>query len=187
MSSQSAGNFRAFTLKADNSLKFISIEVYITQVRESEEDCPVSELHKYQACINTGTQYSKISAKVIEDLALRVDLTNGEYIHPVDIYLPNKIRFRRVLARQIVQSPKDEQLIDCVIGMDILSCGDISLSGKDRKAMFSFRVPALGGEDFVETHRKLHKGKMVTTAATRNGPCPCGSGKKYKNCCGKLF
>ena len=24
----------------------------------------------------------------------------------------------------------------------------------------------------------------VTKRITRNGPCPCGSGKKYKNCCG---
>ena len=28
-------------------------------------------------------------------------------------------------------------------------------------------------------HRKGMKGKE------RNLPCPCGSGKKYKNCCGK--
>jgi preprotein translocase subunit SecA len=25
------------------------------------------------------------------------------------------------------------------------------------------------------------------TVVGRNDPCPCGSGKKYKNCCMKLF
>ncbi|MBO4251054.1 MAG: SEC-C domain-containing protein [Clostridia bacterium] len=26
---------------------------------------------------------------------------------------------------------------------------------------------------------------MIAIAPKRNDPCPCGSGKKYKNCCGK--
>ena len=26
---------------------------------------------------------------------------------------------------------------------------------------------------------------VVTEKVGRNAPCPCGSGKKYKNCCGK--
>ena len=29
------------------------------------------------------------------------------------------------------------------------------------------------------------KPKRVSTKIGRNDPCPCGSGKKYKNCCGK--
>jgi preprotein translocase subunit SecA len=32
----------------------------------------------------------------------------------------------------------------------------------------------------IETYRR--EGKKVG----RNEPCPCGSGKKYKNCCGRL-
>lgn len=27
--------------------------------------------------------------------------------------------------------------------------------------------------------------KVVSNKPSRNGPCPCGSGRKYKNCCGK--
>ena len=27
--------------------------------------------------------------------------------------------------------------------------------------------------------------KRVQKQVGRNDPCPCGSGKKYKNCCGK--
>ncbi|MDN5377570.1 MAG: preprotein translocase subunit SecA, partial [Sulfurospirillum sp.] len=26
---------------------------------------------------------------------------------------------------------------------------------------------------------------MIEKKVPRNGPCPCGSGKKYKQCCGK--
>ena len=29
--------------------------------------------------------------------------------------------------------------------------------------------------------------KRTTPKVGRNDPCPCGSGKKYKNCCGRQF
>jgi hypothetical protein len=37
-----------------------------------------------------------------------------------------------------------------------------------------------------EIRLKLHEDSHVTVNKTgRNDPCPCGSGKKYKKCCGK--
>ena len=36
-----------------------------------------------------------------------------------------------------------------------------------------------GGEEKPKTVRRTEK------KVGRNDPCPCGSGKKYKNCCGK--
>ena len=41
------------------------------------------------------------------------------------------------------------------------------------------------GDDVDAAEAK--KKKPVTNGETvgRNDPCPCGSGKKYKNCCGK--
>ncbi len=38
-----------------------------------------------------------------------------------------------------------------------------------------------GGDGTSSTNRTVRKGKKVG----RNDPCPCGSGKKYKKCCGK--
>ena len=37
----------------------------------------------------------------------------------------------------------------------------------------------VGGRPLVKTYRKTEK------EIGRNDPCPCGSGKKYKNCHGK--
>ena len=37
------------------------------------------------------------------------------------------------------------------------------------------------GDGTLSTNRTVVKGKKVG----RNDPCPCGSGKKYKKCCGK--
>ena len=36
-------------------------------------------------------------------------------------------------------------------------------------------------DDSVKRQPIVRKGKKIG----RNDPCPCGSGKKYKNCCGK--
>ncbi|NTS77782.1 SEC-C domain-containing protein [Catenovulum sp. SM1970] len=41
-------------------------------------------------------------------------------------------------------------------------------------------------EDIVELEAVLNKPKSETVSSTpkRNAPCSCGSGKKYKKCCG---
>jgi SWIM/SEC-C metal-binding protein len=42
-------------------------------------------------------------------------------------------------------------------------------------------------EDITDLDLLLNKPKttVVEKTAGRNEPCPCGSGKKYKKCCGK--
>jgi SWIM/SEC-C metal-binding protein len=42
-------------------------------------------------------------------------------------------------------------------------------------------------EDIAELNRLLNPPKPMITEQKigRNEPCPCGSGKKYKHCCGK--
>src|SRR5688572_2404686 len=48
---------------------------------------------------------------------------------------------------------------------------------------------ASGGGDMVkEANEAVSKAKPVKTGPKvgRNDPCPCGSGKKYKQCCGKM-
>jgi len=32
---------------------------------------------------------------------------------------------------------------------------------------------------------RLSSDEAVPSKPSKNGPCPCGSGKKYKQCCGK--
>ena len=40
-------------------------------------------------------------------------------------------------------------------------------------------------QDFVSQAKKAEARKKITQGKVgRNDPCPCGSGKKYKNCCG---
>ena len=45
----------------------------------------------------------------------------------------------------------------------------------------------LGEEKMTEIAKKYKKSKTVVKGKKigRNEPCPCGSGKKYKHCCGR--
>ena len=188
-SASATSNFTAFTLKADKPLRRIKFDVGITQVVAGDKGVPKSKLKQYKAVLDTAAERTRVSHKAIDAVGLEVTGgSNGATPHyRADIYLPNMIRFTEV---PVTEMPDDLALeADCLIGMDILSCADCCLSHKDKKMMFSFRVPPLGAVDFVEEHRRLHKGakKMVTTAATRNQLCPCGSGKRFKNCCGKIY
>ena len=187
MQSQGAGQpgerFRAFTVKSKNRLNSLLLEIGIVEHSEQEHHS-VATINTYRGIIDTASALSYVSPKIVNDLGLiprKVD--NTLQVH-VDFYLPNVIRVTNVLADvKDITTPAE---CDCHIGMDVLSCGDITLSHKNGETQFSFRVPALGAEDFVLSHRKLYRKKTVVTAAARNRPCPCGSGKRYKNCCGKL-
>ncbi len=187
-SAPAAANFRAFTLKADKPLRRIKFNVGVTRAIPGDKGVTQSQLTQYSAILDTAAERSRVSRKVIEAQGLVLGGGNGHgAYYRADIYLPNMIRFAEV---PVTEMPDDLQgEADCMIGMDVLACADCCLSYKDRNMMFSFRVPPLGAIDFVEEHRRLHKGKkrMVTTSATRNQPCPCGSGKRFKNCCGKIY
>ena len=41
--------------------------------------------------------------------------------------------------------------------------------------------PTATSGDGTDTKQPVRKGKKIG----RNDPCPCGSGKKYKHCCGR--
>lgn len=61
----------------------------------------------------------------------------------------------------------------------------------DAKADWLYNIPAWKKIFSEEKLKELYReGKLVSTVIKgpkigRNDPCPCGSGKKYKKCCGK--
>lgn len=187
-SSSPSPNFTAFTLRSEGVVRRISFNVGITAAIAGDTGVPKARLAQYTAVLDTAAERTRVSRKVIEVAGLEPDSGSGTALrYLADIYLPNMIRFTEV---PVTQMPAElEAQADCLVGMDILSCADCCLSHQDRRMMFSFRVPPLGVIDFVKEHQRLHKGtrKMVTTSATRNQLCPCGSGKRFKNCCGKIY
>ncbi|WP_123054859.1 SEC-C metal-binding domain-containing protein [Clostridium sp. JN-1] len=61
----------------------------------------------------------------------------------------------------------------------------------DAKADYLYHLPQWDSIFSKEKRREIHKTWAASKTVInknkigRNDPCPCGSGKKYKNCCGK--
>lgn len=71
-----------------------------------------------------------------------------------------------------------------LIGMNVVSMGDLCISNFEGKTFLTFRTPSLETVDYVaeiDEHNqiyKIHKAK----SAHGDEKCPCGSGKLFKNC-----
>jgi hypothetical protein len=146
--------------------------------------------HKYRALWDTGSTSTVISDKIVKELNLKqVTVANSTGVHGskqvnvylIDLYLPNRVRF---LGLNVTEA-KAENLIDCdvLIGMDVIRKGDFAISNFKGKTTFSFRYPSVTETDYVQlvTNSK----PAISHKIERNAPCPCGSGKKYKNCHGR--
>ena len=75
---------------------------------------------------------------------------------------------------------------ECLIGMDILTQGDLAITNANNETCVSFRIPSEQCIDFVQEYNdKYHSPAKSDKHPGRNDQCPCGSGEKYKNCHGK--
>lgn len=114
-------------------------------------------------------------------------------VYLIDVILPNNVLVKnlRVMGSKIgdqkikVQEKGDikELPLGCLLGMDIIRLGDFCISNYQGKTSFSFRIPSLSETDYTKTEAQQPIKAQQTPS--RNALCPCGSGKKYKNCCGK--
>jgi predicted aspartyl protease len=142
----------------------------------------------WEALWDTGATNTVVSQKIVDDLGLppisycTAATPQGTYdaaCYYVDVYLPNKV----VIPKLQVMGGKLTGF-DVLIGMDIISLGDFAVTSHDNKTMFSFRCPSIAHLDFTK-HSYLEPTIKTGMQTGRNSPCPCGSGKKHKNCCGK--
>ena len=178
----------AFTLQSNKGkLNALKTKVIISESFDPN-NCPKDIIFKqYIAIWDTGATNTAISEKVVNECQLRpVGIIKRAYAggeeqsntYFVNIKLPNKVGVQEIKVIG-VEKIKDA---DVLIGMDIISQGDFSITNKEDKTCFSFRIPSLECIDFVKTPYK-EKPIKATKKIGRNDPCPCGSGKKYKNCC----
>lgn len=136
---------------------------------------------------DTGANCSVITKKVVESLNLkpvsikRARTPSGEdvaYCYYIDLFLPNHVVISNLLVMELEPAG-----CDILIGMDVIGRGDFAVTNHQGKTTFSFRLPSCGEIDFVKNSHLVPVVKAQTPG--RNDPCSCGSGKKYKNCCGK--
>ena len=179
----------SFTVRADGKLPVILFDIVISPATLSERNYSNPIRRRCRAMWSTGAARSQLSRKLIEELKLEAivkeENAKQQLFYSLDVYLPNKVRIAKVEMTEINHAMPHPN-IECVIGMDIISMGDCSVSHSDGNTFFSFRVPSLGGTDYVEQSNKQKTSPRSPTMVRRNQMCPCGSGKRYKNCCGRL-
>lgn len=179
----------AFTIEYNSIARMINSECGVSEsFIPNGNNAPHPQIKKYVALWDTGATASVITQKVVDELKLKPTgmikafHAQGEGFvntYLVNILLPNSVGFHSL---QVTEGTLNG--FDVLIGMDIISKGDLSLCNSDGKSIFSFQVPSDHKIDFVEEiEKKKHTPIIKQKAPERNKPCPCGSGKKYKHCC----
>ena len=143
--------FQAFTCKysgiADQIISTCEVSGFIEDLSQE------FSMTTFQALWDTGATCSAISKAVAEKLKLepvsKVTVSHADGQSMVNVYdislaLPNKTFFQFVRVTECTLSG-----FDLLIGMDVISEGDFSISNKDGKTTFSFRIPSYKETDFV--------------------------------------
>jgi len=143
-----------------------------------------------QAIWDTGATNSCISKKIVDACDLKPisiaesHTANGISRRPV--YLVNVLLRNNVGIPNLRVIEADIYGADMLIGMDIIAHGDFAITCPNGKTVFTFRIPSIACIDFVAESKNAQEPIRHDQAKiSRNSPCLCGSGKKYKKCCGK--
>ena len=176
---------KSFTTRYNGLSNVLKNEVSIAMPSAS-----VDLNQKWVALWDTGASNTVITKSVVDALALKpVSMgvattpqgTYNAYMYYIDLYLPNHVVFPKLLVME-------GQPAGCniLIGMDVIGQGDFAVSNFNGETVFSYRYPTLTTIDFVK-HSYLLPVKIQADSdgPSKNSKCPCGSGKKYKQCCGK--
>lgn len=123
------------------------IQSNLVVVGSGERICGIRMPIVVKAIWDTGAYGSVISPRVAEELGLLpvgvkpIQTANGTYeayAYVVDVMLPNKL-----VIRGVEVSESDLKVCDALIGMDIISMGDMKITNKPT-TKFMFRIPAEG-------------------------------------------
>jgi hypothetical protein len=172
----------SFTFRTPGRAKELITDIGISSGYDPQTShLPHPEIKSFKAVWDTGATNSVIAAKVVAGCGLQpiskalVNTANGVTradVYMVNIRLPNSVAFPNVRVTE-----GDLGGYEVLIGMDIIAQGDFAITNKEGKTVFSFRFPSLAVIDFSAGTQVVKIG--------RNEPCPCGSGEKYKKCCGQ--
>jgi predicted aspartyl protease len=155
-----------------------------------------TEEHINTAAIwDTGASGSAIAKSITDKLGLVpigktiVHTANGQaeqYTYMVDVGLPNGVKVNGLIVNEV---PALSGNAEVLIGMDIITLGDFSITNFQGNTCMSFRVPSMHEIDYAQNPDLVvayEEKSLSSIRMSKNGPCNCGSGKKYKNCHGKI-
>lgn len=139
--------YHAYTTKYDGRSQKLINDV---QVAHKEKICDATALW------DTGATGTCVSEELVNELGLiptgklNISTPSGSSIvntYSVDILFPNKVVIKDVV---VCGTKIGEQGIQVLIGMDIITLGDFSVSNFEGKTTFSFRIPSKTETDYVK-------------------------------------
>lgn len=145
-----------------------------------------------QGLWDTGATNSCITKEHAEQLGLpiisKVTVSGVSGVHEANVYIVNLTLNNKSISVDIQVTEcaalSADKKVGMLIGMDVISMGDFTISNHNNKTTMTFRVPSVATTDYVKLHNNMSPKKNMPKTG-RNEDCPCGSAKKYKNCCGK--
>lgn len=143
---------------------------------------------KLNALWDTGATQCVISERYAQSIGLMkvgvASMNHAGGTDDVNVYVADIELLNKVVVRDVkLLSTKSINDFDMIIGMDVITLGDFCVTNKDKKTVVSFRYPSESCIDFVKDSEDMKIKRLK--ALGRNAKCPCGSGKKIKECCGK--
>lgn len=184
-------SFTAFSLRSNGGrFNRIITDVGLSVPYDPASGSPQPEVYATKALWDTGATHSVITKTVARALNLvptsktrmnhagGVSDVNG---YVVSIYLPNHMNIRAVEVLEMEDQPECGMLL----GMDVITMGDFAVTNVQGNTLVSFRFPSVAEIDYVIESNRLNSAVKQSAGIGRNEPCPCGSGRKYKNCHGR--
>lgn len=140
-----------------------------------------------------GRTQPSLRAKVIKNLSDCLQDLPAEHSDLNGLLVSHLVEFKAVDTKAVIQTAFAEQRVDINI------CGDLedveialglrterSTPRPDYQAANLELVTGVGDEDSADENNapQIEQVRRTTPKVGRNEPCPCGSDKKYKKCCG---
>jgi len=179
--------YQAFTTKYNGKVPALITNVGVSLPFNPGNNEVAQPPIQCKAIWDTGATNSVITEEAAKKLGLKpVSKINVIGVHGaeiknaylVNIYLPNNVGICYARVTECKQLSGTDDL-GMLIGMDVIGIGDFVVTN-DKTTVLSYRCPSHKTIDFVAEINQPAKSVKVG----RNDPCPCGSKKKYKKCCG---
>ena len=151
-------NSHSFTVTAHGGLlRVLQTKCFVSQAFDLQGGGNLPARYEFDAIWDTGATASVITQRVVDACGLQpvgmiqvhgVNSTEFCEVYLVNIAAPNNVTF------PLINVSKATKLVgaDVLIGMDIITAGDFSITNKDGQTIFSFRVPSQIHVDYVKEH-----------------------------------
>ncbi len=171
---RAAGITALLSLVANNCIDRDQVRAYFSDLFHGKLTRSGTGAHVWEVLVSACADLSLVELRDEIDQAYEEGLVWPGYISPADVAESFSLGQDAMLAR-LARNPHLAFIEDTIRETGWWSCFKQPKSaGKAGARRFASRKPILIGGATTRKAKKIG----------RNQPCPCGSGKKYKKCCG---